>query len=102
MHKILISLNLMLGWVATAAPAPDVTNAAYWMCKHHAEVRTIRVAAMSGSCVTLYAKRGVEKGVGSGQFTESCLNFLTNIKTNLEKSGWTCRDITPARMTVGG
>ena len=98
MYKFTFSLIvLMSGPVWAQAPA-EVSNASYWMCSHQAEVRTIRVAAQNGSCATLYSKRGVEKSVGSGQFNESCLNFLSNIKTNLEKSGWTCRDITSSKM----
>ena len=93
---------MLTGLSASADPVTDVSNVAYWMCKHHAEVRTIRVTAQNGSCSTLYSKAGTEKSVGSGQFNESCLKFMENIKSNLAKSGWVCRDITASRMTVGG
>lgn len=94
----LVSLN---GSVATATVA-DVSNFAYWICKNQAEVRTIRVQVDGGACLTYYTKLGAEKSVGTGKNTESCINFLNNIKTNLEKSNWTCRDATGARMTAGG
>jgi hypothetical protein len=81
--------------------SPEVSNKAYWICKNKKEVRTIRVIVDSKTkeCTTLYSKSGSEKEVGSGKWQESCVNFLTNIRTNLEKSNWTCRDISSTQIT---
>lgn len=80
----------------------EVENKSYWLCKNRKDVRTIRVHVGSdGVCSTHYAKAGVEKSVGSGKNQESCVQFLENIKTNLEKSNWVCRDITSTRITAG-
>ena len=98
-HILLLAV-LSTGFTTNAAVS-DVQNFAYWICKNQAEVRTIRVHVDEGSCSTLYTKLGTEKSVGTGKNTESCINFLNNIKTNLEKSNWTCRDATGARMTAG-
>ena len=78
----------------------EVENKVYWMCKNRKEVRTIRVHVNSGICSTLYSKLGEEKVVGSGKNQESFVNFLNNIKTNLEKSNWSCRDISSTRITA--
>lgn len=103
MHNFLALLTafsgLAISTVVTAEVA-DVKNLAYWLCKNKAEVRTIRVHQDGALCSTLYTKLGSEKSVGSGKSPESCLNFLNNIKTNLEKSNWDCRDISSARMTA--
>ena len=79
----------------------EVENKAYWMCKNRKEVRTIRVQVNDGICSTYYSKLGSEKRVGSGKNQESCVNFLNNIKGNLEKSNWACRDISSTRITAG-
>ncbi len=79
----------------------EVQNKAYWLCKNRKEVRTIRVhIGTDGICTTFYSKAGSEKSVGSGKSHESCINFLNNIKTNLEKSSWSCRDISSTRITA--
>jgi len=86
---------------AWAANTVEVHNRAYWLCKNQKEVRTIRVhVSGDGVCSTLYSKQGAEKIVGSGKNQESCLNFLNNIKGNLEKSNWACRDISATRITA--
>jgi hypothetical protein len=87
--------------VCAFAHADDVENKAYYLCKHKKQVRTVRVTVSSaGICATLYSKEGEEKVVGSGKNHESCMNFMNNIKTNLEKSNWTCRDISTARVSA--
>jgi hypothetical protein len=87
--------------IAEDAPPSELGNKAYWICKNKKEVRTIRVFIdeKSNLCSTLYLKAGSEKVVGSGKMHESCMQFLTNIRTNLEKSNWTCRDISSTKIT---
>ena len=105
------SLNISLKLIATlicvavsfgaaAEGAVEVENKAYWLCKNRKEVRTIRVQVDNGICTTFYSKLGSEKNVGSGKNNESCENFLNNIRTNLEKSNWNCRDISATRITA--
>ena len=89
------------GQLALAEQVVEIENKAYWLCKSKKQVRTIRVFIDDGGvCSTMYTKDGSEKNVGSGKNHESCFNFLNNIKTNLEKSNWSCRDISSSRMTA--
>lgn len=98
-------ITLSVGSWAVASSAqegsPEVDNKAYWICKNKKEVRTIRVIVDSKTkeCITLYSKSGSEKEVGSGKWQESCISFMNNIRTNLEKSNWTCRDISSTKIT---
>lgn len=79
----------------------EVQNKAYWICKSRKDVRTIRVFVDGdGQCITYYSKQGTERNVGNGRYQETCLNFLNNIKTNLENSNWSCRDISATRITA--
>jgi hypothetical protein len=96
-----LALTFFLAASASADRTVEVENKSYWICKNQKQVRTIRVHVdQAGVCSTYYSKQGEEKVVGSGRNHESCGNFLNNIKTNLEKSSWTCRDITPSRITA--
>ncbi|HMN66909.1 MAG TPA: hypothetical protein PKC28_00060 [Bdellovibrionales bacterium] len=100
-----IFMKLVISWSAIAsslafADSVEVENKAYWLCKNSREVRTIRVAvSAAGICSTYYAKQGSEKAVGSGKNQESCIGYLNNIKGNLEKSNWSCRDVSATRIT---
>lgn len=94
-----LSLILMCG-MAHAEQVVELENKSYWICKNQKQVRTIRVEIRDGTCHTYYSKMGEEKSVGSGRNVESCENFLNNIKTNLEKSSWACRDISTTRITA--
>lgn len=98
---MLISLVLSVQTALAADQVVEFENKVYFLCKNQKEVRTIRVQVdQQGICSTYYSKQGAEKLVGSGRNHESCTNFLNNIKTNLEKSNWSCRDISSARMTA--
>lgn len=101
MAKFFLVCILMTCAMARAEQVIEVENKAYWMCKNQKQVRTIRVHVdEAGICSTWYSKNGSEKNVGSGKNQESCIQFLNNIKTNLEKSAWNCRDISTARMSA--
>lgn len=101
MLNLPFALLLMAGSLARAEQVVEVENKAYYLCKNKKDVRTIRVHVEGGGiCATLYSKQGEEKLVGSGKNQESCLNWMNNIRTNLEKSNWTCRDISSARVTA--
>jgi hypothetical protein len=92
---------LLIAAPAWAAEDIEVQNKAYWLCKNQKEVRTIRVQiSNAGVCSTYYSKQGTEKVVGSGKNHDSCMSFMNNIRTNLEKSNWACRDISATRITA--
>jgi len=97
---LMVALFLGPGLVWAQGQTVEVENKLYWMCKNRKEVRTIRVQIEAGVCSTFYSKAGDEKVVGSGKNHDSCVNFLNNIKTNLEKSNWACRDISATRITA--
>jgi hypothetical protein len=99
--KLLSISAVVAGSVIGAAESTvEVENKSYWLCKNRKEVRTIRVQVEGAVCTTFYSKLGSEKNVGSGKNQESCVNFLNNIKSNLEKSNWNCRDISATRITA--
>lgn len=97
----LLFISLIFPVFTAAQETVEVENKSYWICKHQKEVRTIRVhVGTGGMCSTYYSKLGTEKVVGSGRNQESCHGFLNNIKGNLEKSNWSCRDISSTRITA--
>jgi hypothetical protein len=82
----------VIGWAETKPTA-------YVICKNGSQVRTVRVELdAEGVCHTIYSKQGAEKGVGSGKNKDSCMQFLNNIRVNLEKSNWKCRDVEAATV----
>jgi hypothetical protein len=69
----------------------------YVLCKNLKQVRTLRIrdsAADKKICEVVYTKEGISKVEGSGQYYEGCVKILNNIKANLEKGWWKCKDIT--------
>jgi hypothetical protein len=99
---ILIVIASLHSLTAVAEPPVEVGNKAYWLCKNKKEVRTIRVHIdeKTGMCATIYSRDGAEKTVGSGKNQESCIGFMNNVKTNLEKSNWSCRDISSTKISA--
>src|SRR4051812_43711588 len=85
-HSTILIAGLACSASVFAQSTVEVENKAYWLCKNRKEVRTIRVQIDGAICTTFYSKLGAEKNVGSGKNHDSCVNFLNNIKTNLEKS----------------
>lgn len=79
--------------------AADEKDASYVLCKNKATVRTIRVEKDKGLCKTTYTKEGVDQIVGQGQAENTCFGILNNIKGNLEKADWKCKDISQARIS---
>ena len=72
------------------------TQASIIMCKNKKIVRTLRILNMEkeGKCITLYTKAGTDKIVGSGRSLSTCTTVAANIKTNLEKAAWKCKEAT--------
>ena len=86
---------LFASWMALAETKPST----YVICKNNSQVRTIRVEIDAEKvCHTYYSKNGTDKQVGSGKNKGSCDQWLANVKLNLEKSGWKCRDVESATV----
>jgi len=86
-----VACFLLLAQVGRAAK-----HQAYVMCRQKKIVRTIRVEVGIGgksNCKTLYTKGGVDRVVGNGVHTQSCMRVANNIRGNLEAASWKCRDI---------
>lgn len=93
-------------WMVLAsltALAADPPPPSYVICKLHGNVRAVRTDLdAQGVCHTIYSKDGKTNTVGSGKNKASCSNFLHNIKVNLEKSGWSCRDVQVSGISGDG
>ena len=87
---------------AVSVLAADSHPQTYVLCKLRGDVRTIRIHVDANGCRAVYTKAGVDKPVGSGRNKGSCQDFLNNIRINLEKSNWKCRDVASATVTEGG
>jgi hypothetical protein len=72
----------------------------YYLCKLNNVVRTVRlVTDKNGVCEATYTKEGVDKVVGKSGTPDRCLKVISNIKENLEKASWKCKDISQARVS---
>jgi len=82
---------------ATSAPEKDPT---YLICKLRGSVRTLRVEKKKGGpCITTYTKEGVDQQVSESWLNNRCSKVLLNIRDNLEKGNWKCKDISEARVS---
>jgi hypothetical protein len=112
----LIFMMIGLSSVAMAnepvAPAPSNSEAVadintskedtpiYLICKIRTLVRTLRVQKKpQGKCISTYTKNGVDQIVGRSTSIAQCSKVLTNIRENLEKANWKCKDISEARVS---
>jgi hypothetical protein len=80
---------------------PTAKDATYLICKNRAVVRTLRVSQQGkgGGCVATYTKDGVDQIVGHSWAIERCAKVIGNIRENLEKAKWKCKDISEARVS---
>lgn len=69
------------------------------ICRNQKIVRTVRVVKREDACDTIYTKSGVDQDVGGGKHYQSCTRILDNIRGNLEKAGWRCREVDEAYVT---
>ncbi len=82
---------------AGEASGKDIT---YLICKNKSVVRTVRVQKKeNGGCRTTYTKDGVDQKVADSWAVPRCSKILGNIKINLEKANWKCKDISEARVS---
>lgn len=74
----------------------------YILCKNKQFARTVNVIwdAKLQHCETQYTKFGRSKVVGSGKNKNTCVQFLNNIRHNLEKAGWFCKAIDHAKVVI--
>lgn len=73
----------------------------YLLCKFKKLVRTVRVEKNSGGgCKTIYTKDGTDQNVGESLDGKICLKVLRNIRINLEKANWKCKDISESRVST--
>lgn len=95
---------------APAAPAASAVtgtdadsegkDATYLICKNRSVVRTLRVSKkQNGGCMATYTKDGVDQVVGQSWAVERCSKVIGNIRENLEKANWKCKDISEARVS---
>ena len=95
--KGLIIILGVFGGLSAYAAEPQ-----YFLCKNKKIVRTLRAlppASEGANCLAIYTKNGVDKEVGSGKMYGSCVNIIGNIKANLEKAGWACKDISSSKIS---
>jgi len=95
MYHFLV-LSFITATFCFSSARADIKDRAYFICKNQKQVRTLRVqpAADGKSCEVVYTKEGVSKVEGSGQYFEGCMKVLGNIRTNLEKGWFKCKDVT--------
>ena len=92
LRKILFYLLFVIGPVSLAAES----QASIIMCKNKKIVRTLRVMKVDNDnkCIAMYSKGGTDKIVGAGKSISTCNGVLENIKGNLEKAAWKCKETT--------
>ena len=83
-----------------AVTSPAGKDPTYLICKLRGSVRTLRVERKKGGpCITTYTKEGVDKVVGESWVSNRCSKVLLNIRDNLQKGNWKCKDISEARVS---
>ncbi|XGC81608.1 hypothetical protein ACES2L_03830 [Bdellovibrio bacteriovorus] len=71
------------------------------LCKNNKTVRTLRVEmGKDEKCRAIYTKQGVDETIGSGQNVDSCVEFVSNVRKNLEEAKWNCREVKEARTST--
>ncbi len=71
------------------------------LCKHNKTVRTLRVEMGNDQkCRAIYTKQGVDETIGSGLNPNSCVEFVANVRKNLEEAKWNCREVKEARTST--
>jgi hypothetical protein len=102
--SILCSAFLLVGRPAWAGKPETSSSAApqgsYYLCKLNHIARTIRVKKdADGTCETTYTKEGIDRVVSKSSSLDRCFKVIENIKENLEKAAWKCKDISGARVS---
>jgi len=71
----------------------------YVMCRNDKAVRTIRVDLTGAICRTFYTKEGKEEVVARSGTSAKCTEVAEQIRSNLEKSVWKCKEVAPDRVS---
>jgi len=101
-HVNCLFYTMILFWGICGFAEAAIEKPSFIMCKNKKIIRTVRVEPTMDpkGCITTYTKAGIDRVVGTGIHIRSCVNFLNNIKTNLEKANWNCRDISTAKVSA--
>ncbi len=75
----------------------------FYLCKDTSQsVRTLRMEKQkSGACVTSYSKQGVDKPQIKSWKDSDCIEVMQNIRNNLEKGNWKCKEVSGLRISGG-
>jgi hypothetical protein len=79
--------------------ATDAAQPTHVLCKSGSVVRRVRIEKKKSACLVTYTKEGVEKVVGRSMADDLCRGVFDQIKNNLEKGNWKCKDITQSRVS---
>ena len=90
--KLIVPFFIGVFWVLSLQAEEGLAQVV--LCKNRKVVRTITLSTAADGCRTVYTKAGVDRVIGSGIHESSCRGFLQNVQANLEKAGWSCRDVT--------
>lgn len=97
--KALTSAMITVLFFSSFAQANSVGDSLV-LCKHNKTVRTLRVEiGEDKQCRAIYTKQGVDETIGSGQYTASCVEYISNVRKNLEEAKWNCREVKEARTS---
>lgn len=97
--KALFSVTMTVLFFSSLGQAAELGESLV-LCKHNKTVRTLRVEIDKDQvCRTIYTKQGVDEVIGSGQNHQSCSEFVTNVRKNLEDAKWSCREVKEARTS---
>jgi hypothetical protein len=93
MKQLLICILLFPSFTFAEEKSDDLLS--YIICKNKGIVRTIRVARDETAkvCITTYTKDGKDQEVGRAQNKNSCTTISENIRGNLVKAGWDCKEV---------
>lgn len=89
------------GFTVVASASVSAENfEQYTLCKLRGEVRALRIDKDSeGKCRSTYTKLGRVHQIGEAQYMESCQDFVSRTRVNLEQADWKCRDVKTATIT---
>lgn len=97
--KALFSVTMTVLFFSSFSYAADLGDSLV-LCKNNKNVRTLRVeVGQDQICRAIYTKQGVDETIGSGQNHDSCIEFVGNVRKNLEDAKWNCREVKEARTS---
>jgi len=97
----LVILLMLLGAASLPVAHADDEKPSFVICRNQKNVRTVHVDKSGDNYLVSYTRNGIDKEVGRGRNRESVLKIMGNIKTNLEKSNWKCKEVSNVTSTVG-